>query len=1067
MQTEFRTILWRRGLSMMLFVLFSVTVAMAQVLVRGTVVDQTGESVIGASIQVKGTTQGTITDIDGKFSLGVPDKKSVIVVSFIGYATKELQVDTSKPMSIVLEEDTKVLDEVVVVGYQEVRKKDLTGSVAKADMNELLNTPVGSFDQTLGGRIAGVNVSSSEGTPGGTMNIVIRGNNSLTQDNSPLYVIDGFPVEDAAIASTINPSDIESLDILKDASATAIYGARGANGVVIITTKKGKVGKAQITYDGSVTMHHVTRTIPMMDAYEFVKLQAETYPASIANSTGGYLMEYQGKQWTLDDYRDIFQYDWQDEILRTALQHNHNIRLTGGTEGVRYNASVSYYNQDGILLNSGYERFQARANTVIKRDKLDISLTTNYSRSIQTGSTPSETSYSGMNNLFYSVWGYRPVTYPNKSMESLLNDVMDEAIDSSNDYRFNPIRSLKEEYRKYYINNLQLNGYVSYEFIKGLKLKVSGGYTYDARKNDQFNNSNTRYGGPTSTDKVNAQIIRNERLTWLNENTLTYQTNIKKKHFFNSLVGITFQNSDYEYYSLKSTHIPNESLGMAGMADGTLSSSSSLKSSWSMMSFLASVKYDYKSKYYATASFRADGSSKFSKKHRYGYFPSGSLAWNFMEEEFMAPIKKVVGAGKLRVSWGLTGNNRIGEYDYYALLQMLKEKQGDYISNGSIPSGVYPFDNDMSSVGMVPVSLPNEDLKWETTEQWNVGLDLSFFNERLNFTADVYRKTTRDLLLEASLPLVSGYYSATKNIGKVRNDGLELSLSTVNVQTKDFTWTSDFNIAFNKNEVLELAENQLSLTTAARFDQNYNSQPSYIAKVGLPMGMMYGYIYEGTYKYDDFVKSGNSYTLKDNVPYFSSEANTQPGMPKYKDVNGDGIIDTNDRTIIGRGLPIHTGGFTNSFTYKGFDLSVFFQWSYGNDIMNANRLFFENAGGKKDLNQFASYANRWTPENPESDIPAATKSASNNVISSRIIEDGSYLRLKTVTLGYTFPKALIAKAKLSNARVYVAAQNLWTWTSYSGYDPEVSVRNSALTPGLDFSSYPRAFTLSFGVNLGF
>ena len=1052
---------------MMLFVLFSVTVAMAQVLVRGTVVDQTGESVIGASIQVKGTTQGTITDIDGKFSLGVPDKKSVIVVSFIGYATKELQVDTSKPMSIVLEEDTKVLDEVVVVGYQEVRKKDLTGSVAKADMNELLNTPVGSFDQTLGGRIAGVNVSSSEGTPGGTMNIVIRGNNSLTQDNSPLYVIDGFPVEDAAIASTINPSDIESLDILKDASATAIYGARGANGVVIITTKKGKVGKAQITYDGSVTMHHVTRTIPMMDAYEFVKLQAETYPASIANSTGGYLMEYQGKQWILDDYRGIFQYDWQDEILRTALQHNHNIRLTGGTEGVRYNASVSYYNQDGILLNSGYERFQARANTVIKRDKLDISLTTNYSRSIQTGSTPSETSYSGMNNLFYSVWGYRPVTYPNKSMESLLNDVMDEAIDSSNDYRFNPIRSLKEEYRKYYINNLQLNGYVSYEFIKGLKLKVSGGYTYDARKNDQFNNSNTRYGGPTSTDKVNAQIIRNERLTWLNENTLTYQTNIKKKHFFNSLVGITFQNSDYEYYSLKSTHIPNESLGMAGMADGTLSSSSSLKSSWSMMSYLARLNYNYKSKYYATASFRADGSSKFSKKHRYGYFPSGSLAWNFMEEEFMAPIKKVVGAGKLRVSWGLTGNNRIGEYDYYALLQMLKEKQGDYISNGSIPSGVYPFDNDMSSVGMVPVSLPNEDLKWETTEQWNVGLDLSFFNERLNFTADVYRKTTRDLLLEASLPLVSGYYSATKNIGKVRNDGLELSLSTVNVQTKDFTWTSDFNIAFNKNEVLELAENQLSLTTAARFDQNYNSQPSYIAKVGLPMGMMYGYIYEGTYKYDDFVKSGNSYTLKDNVPYFSSEANTQPGMPKYKDVNGDGIIDTNDRTIIGRGLPIHTGGFTNSFTYKGFDLSVFFQWSYGNDIMNANRLFFENAGGKKDLNQFASYANRWTPENPESDIPAATKSASNNVISSRIIEDGSYLRLKTVTLGYTFPKALIAKAKLSNARVYVAAQNLWTWTSYSGYDPEVSVRNSALTPGLDFSSYPRAFTLSFGVNLGF
>ncbi len=1068
MQTEFRTILWRRGLSMMLFVLFSVTVAMAQVLVRGTVVDQTGESVIGASIQVKGTTQGTITDVDGKFSLGVPDKKSVIVVSFIGYATKELQVDTSKPMSIVLQEDTKVLDEVVVVGYQEVKKKDLTGSVAKADMKELLNTPVGSFDQTLGGRIAGVNVSSSEGTPGGTMNIVIRGNNSLTQDNSPLYVIDGFPVEDAAIASTINPSDIESLDILKDASATAIYGARGANGVVIITTKKGKIGKAQITYDGSVTMQNVTRKIPMMDAYEFVKLQTEMYPQAAANSSGGYLMEYNGKQWTLEDYRNIFQYDWQDEIMRTAWQQNHNVRINGGTEGVRYNASLSYYDQDGILLNSGYERFQGRLNTAVRRDKLDISLTANYSRSVQTGSTPSETSYSGMNNLFFSVWGYRPITYPNKSMESLLNDVMDDAIDSTNDYRFNPIRSLKEEYRKYYINNLQLNGYVAYDILKGLKLKISGGYTYDARKNDQFNNSNTRYGGPTSTDKVNAQIIRNERLTWLNENTLTYQTNIKNKHFFNALAGVTFQNSDYEYYMLKSTHIPNESLGMAGLADGTLAASSSLKSSWSMMSYLARLNYNYKSKYYATASFRADGSSKFSKKNRYGYFPSGSLAWNFMEEDFMQPLSKVLNSGKLRVSWGLTGNNRIGEYDYYALLEVLKSRTGDYISNGSVPSGAYPFDNDNTNVGVVPTSLANSDLKWETTEQWNVGLDLSFFKERLNITADIYRKTTRDLLLDASIPLSSGFYSATKNIGKVRNDGLELSLSTVNVQTKDFTWTTDFNISFNRNKVLELAENQLSLLTAATFDQNYNSQPSYIAMVGMPMGMMYGYLYEGTYKYDDFIQSGNSYTLKPGVPYFSTEANTQPGMPKYKDLNGDGIIDSNDRTIIGRGLPIHTGGFTNSFTYKGFDLSVFFQWSYGNDILNANRLFFESSNNmQRELNQYASYADRWTPENPDSDIPAATQSSSNRVFSSRVIEDGSFLRLKTVTLGYTFPKTMIAKAHLSNVRLYLAAQNLWTWTNYSGYDPEVSVRNSALTPGLDFSSYPRAYTISFGVNLGF
>jgi len=567
---------------------------------------------------------------------------------------------------------------------------------------------------------------------------------------------------------------------------------------------------------------------------------------------------------------------------------------------------------------------------------------------------------------------------------------------------------------------------------------------------------------------VNAQVTRQERLTWLNENTLTYQTNIKKKHFLNVLGGITFQNSDYEIYSFRTTHIPNESLGMAGMSEGQAGTTTSAKSSWAMLSYLGRVTYNYMSKYYATVSFRADGSSKFNKDNRYGYFPSGSLAWSFSEEEFMKPLKSVLSSGKVRLSWGLTGNNRIGEYDYYALLAVLKSRVGSYTSTNSLPSGVYPFDNDATNAGVVPTSLPNKDLKWETTEQWNAGLDLGFFDERIGITMDIYRKTTRDLLLDASLPFSSGYYSATKNIGKVRNDGLELSLNTVNFQTRAFKWTTNFNISFNKNKVLALSENQTALLTAAQFDQNYNGQSSYIAKVGLPMGLMYGYVYEGTYKYDDFNKSGNSYSLKPGVPHYSTETNTQPGMPKYADLNGDGVVDSNDRTIIGRGLPIHTGGFTNNFEYKGIDLSVFFQWSYGNDIMNANRLFFESSNNRsRELNQFASYANRWTPENPTSDIPAATNSSSNRVISSRIIEDGSYLRLKNVTVGYTFPAKLVKKWKIDKARVYVAAQNLWTCTGYSGYDPEVSVRNSALTPGLDYSSYPRAYSISFGVSLGF
>ena len=1029
--------------------------------VTGKVIDAMGE-LPGVSVVIKGTSNGTITDLNGQFTLPNVKSSDVLVFSFIGYKTQEITVGNQKSLSVKMEEDTQTLDEVVVVGYQEVRKGDLTGSVAKANMKDLLSAPVASFDQALGGRIAGVNVSSGEGMPGSTMNITIRGNNSLTQDNTPLYIIDGFPVEDPAQAAALNPNDIESTNILKDASATAIYGSRGANGVVVITTKQGKIGKPQISYDGSFGISQVTKTLDMMSGYEFVKLQNEIEPTRTAER---YFMDYNGKQWTLDDYRNVPEADWQDAIFRTAWSHNHNVRLTGGTEGVRYNASLSYYNQDGILLETGYERLQARMNTTVKHEKLTMNLNANFSRSIQNGSSPSSSSYSGMNNLFYSVWGYRPVAYPNGSLDDLRHELIDPGTaDDANDYRFNPILDLENAYRKNYTNNLQLNGYVQYEFLPGLKLKVTGGWTYDNRHNDIFNNSKTRYGGPRSTMGVNAEVRRSERLTWLNENLLTYQKNWKNRHSLSAMLGTTLQNSDYEFYAYSTRDIPNESLGMAGMSQGTINTTDSSKSSWAMFSYFGNANYNYKSKYYATFSFRADGSSKFSKKNRYGYFPSASLAWSFTEESFMKQYKKWLSSGKLRLSWGLTGNNRIGEYDRYALLDMIRSHR----ETANIPNTVYPFDNVIESVGVAPISLPNEDLKWETTEQWNLGLDLGFFNERIGFTMDIYRKTTRDLLLNATLPYTSGYVTAMKNIGKVRNQGIELTLNTVNIDKKDFKWSTNFNIAFNKNEVLELTEGQTALLSTAQFDQNYNSQPNYIAKVGYPMGMMYGYIYEGTYKYDDFDKSGNTYTLKGDVPHYSSEANTQPGMPKYKDLNGDGIINGDDRTMIGRGTPIHTGGFTNNFEYKGFDLNIFFQWSYGNDVINANRLFFESGFQKKrELNQFASYANRWTPENPNSDIPAATNSASNLVISSRIVEDASFLRLKSVTLGYNIPQTFLSKYKISNARVYVAAQNLWTWTGYSGYDPEVSIRDSALTPGLDYSSYPRALNISFGINLGF
>ena len=1048
--------------------------------ITGTVMDKTGETLPGVTVTVKGQTAGTNTDFNGNFSISVNSAAQTLVFSYLGYEKQEINLNTqnrSKPMTVVMSEISNMLDEVFVIGYQDIRRRDLTGSVGKANLDDMLKAPVASFDQALAGRVAGVNVSSGEGMPGGKMNIVIRGNSSLTQDNSPLYIIDGFPVEDATVASSINPNDIESIDIMKDASATAIYGSRGANGVVIITTKKGTAGALRISYDGSFGVHRITRKIPMMDAYEFIKLQTEIWSASELISDYGYFATVNAgdpseKTWGLEDYRNIDQYDWQDLVFRDAAQQNHSVSLTGGTQDLRYNASVSYFDQDGIVLRSNYNRIQGRFGANVRKNKLDINLSTNFSQATTLGSSPSQSEYSGMNNLFYSVWGYRPVTQPSLNLNALLNNTVDEGLNATNDYRFNPILSLNNEYRQNMTTYNQYNGYVAYEFMKGLKLKISGGYTIDSRRGENFNNSKTRYGSPVSTDKVNAVLSTSERKTWLNENILTYQTNINRVHAINSMAGMSLQESRYDFYSMRTINIPNESLGMAGMDQGLPSTTDSRIREWSMMSFFGRLNYNYKSKYYLTASFRADGSSKFAKGNRFGYFPSASLAWTFTEEEFMESIKSILWSGKLRASWGLTGNNRVGEYDTYALLNMPSgSSSSDYNKIETIIHGVYPYDDTVNHTGAVPVSLPNKDLKWETTTQTNIGLDLSFLNERVDLTVDWYRKETTDLLLLAALVPSSGYGSAMKNIGKVRNEGWEFTLNTTNIKRKNFVWSTNFNISFNKNRVLELAENQLSMLTNAYFDQNYTA-PNYIAKIGYPIGMMYGYVYEGTYKPDEFNFDGSVYTLKAGLPEFTSEkGKTQPGYPKYADVNKDGVIDSNDMTMIGCGDPLHIGGFTNNFEFHNFDLSVFFQWSYGNDVINANRLFFESSFNKKrDLNQYASYSDRFILSDPSthnSDIPVVGTAGSNMVISSRIVEDGSYLRLKTVSLGYTIDPKITKKAKIDKARFYVSGQNLFTLTNYSGYDPEVSIRNTALTPGLDFSAYPRSMSFNMGVNLNF
>ncbi|MDR1811136.1 MAG: SusC/RagA family TonB-linked outer membrane protein, partial [Prevotella sp.] len=704
-----------------------------QTTITGTVFDKSGETLPGVTVSVKGqAAAATSADIDGKFEIQVSASAKTLVFSMLGFEHTEINIDKadkSKPLTVVMNEESKSLNEVVVIGYQDVRKRDLTVAAGQANVTDMLKAPVASFDQALAGRIAGVNVSSSEGMPGSTMNIVIRGNSSITQANSPLYIIDGFPVEDASAASSINPNDIESIDILKDASGTAIYGSRGTNGVVIITTKKGKVGDLRISYDNNFGVQRVTHKIPMMNAYEFVKLQSEIWTAADMAANSGYFATIDGKTWTLNDYRNIEQYDWQDLIFRDAMQQSHNVSLTGGTSGLRYNASVSYYDQDGVLLASNYNRIQGRFGATVRKNKLNVNISANYSQAATLGSSPSQSQYSGMNNLFYSVWGYRPVTQPSIGLQTLLDNTVDESIDQTNDYRFNPILSLKNEYRKNANTYSQYNGFAEYEFMKGLKLKVSGGYTVNSIRGETFNNSKTRYGSPVTTDKVNAQLTTSERKTWLNENVATYQKNINNIHAVSAMAGMSLQESAYAYYSMRTINIPYESLGMAGMSQGTPSTVSSLASDWSMMSYFTRVNYNYKSKYYATASFRADGSSKFAKGNRFGYFPSLSGAWTFSEENFMKPVKNILESGKLRISWGETGNNRVGEYDTYALLDVRQgSSSSDYNNISTIIHGVYPYGGNVANAGTIPTSLPNKSLKWESTAQTNVGLDLSLLN---------------------------------------------------------------------------------------------------------------------------------------------------------------------------------------------------------------------------------------------------------------------------------------------------------------------------------------------------
>lgn len=1056
-----------------LVMLFCVTDMFAQgITVTGRVIDETGEPLIAVTVFEDGnTSNGTMTDIDGNYSLNVSSAKATIVYSCLGFAEIKETVGLRKVINVTLSEEKLSIDaaEVVSVGYGSVTRRDLTGSVSKVDMGEILKAPVTNFDQALTGKVAGVVVTTSDGALGSEANITIRGNNSLTQSSAPLYIIDGFPTE-SSMATALNSADIESIDILKDASATAIYGARGANGVIVITTKQGVEGKPKVNFSSSWTVSHIANKADLMNGYEFVQLQNEIY--SLSGNTNAYLKpsdEHSASGITtykLEDYLDESHWnDWQDNIYRTSISQNYNVSISGGSKeaGNRYNISMSVVDQNGIIVKSNFQRYQGKVNFQQKLGKkVTFDFMANYSRAITNGVTPTnaQQSSSATGWLIYSVWGYRPVKP--KAQWGVSGDMVDEMIDadvaSSNDYRFNPAMTVRNEYRKTIVDYLNASGGLTWDIIDDLKLKITGGYTLNKRRREEFNGTQTYtgYEGSPSGKGINGGIYWNDKVSWVNDNTLTYTKRFNRKHNFTFLAGFTLSGEKFDYKGTYATQMTTEALGLNGLHTGSYQTVTPWQYDWTMMSGFFRVNYNFKYKYYVTASFRADGSSKFPKNNRWGYFPSAGLSWNINREDWLKD-KSWISNAKLRASWGLTGNNRTSTpYDFYSQIATLPGNPDsyDYVFDGNIVSGYYPS------------NMSNDNLKWETTEQYNVGLDFSVFDSRIKLTADWYLKNTRDLLLQATIPASSGYTSAMLNVGSMQNMGYEVTLDLVPVQKKNFTWNMNFNIAINRNKVTALTNDQYSLLRSVSWDQRFNAQYPYITQVGKPSGMMYGFIYEGTYKPEEF-NGGTS--LKDGIAYMTSvgQDKVRPGDPKYRDINKDGLIDDNDRTVIGCGQPLHTGGFGNTFNFYGFDLNIFFSWSYGNDVINANRLYFEN-GSITNTNQLKTYVNRWTPENPTSNIPrVGADIASMFVYSSRVVEDASFLRLRNVTLGYTLPRNVLRKMHFDTMRFYVSAENLWTLTNYSGPDPEVSTRNSVLTPGFDWSAYPRAMGVTAGLSFTF
>lgn len=1061
--------------SCLVLMFLSISMVAQKVPVSGTVSDQTGP-VIGASVIEKGTTNGTMTDNDGHFTLTV-SKGAVIEISSIGYKTQEITVGAQTNFTVTLSEDNEFLDEVVVVGYGSMKKSDLAGASVSMKESDLKGSIISSLDQSLQGRAAGVTAVTTSGAPGSSSSIRVRGQATINANAEPLYVIDGvivqgggntgadFGLGDAlgngkvstiSPLSTINPADIVSMEILKDASATAIYGAQGANGVVLITTKHGKSGEAKFSYDGMVAMSRQAVRLNMMNLREYAQYYNEMIEEGDIDETNPYYAtpSLLGKGT-----------NWQDEIFRTAWQHQHQLSAQGGSDKVQYYVSGSYMDQQGTIIGSNFNRFSVRTNLDAQLKKW-LKLGVNATYAITNDNLKLADSNQGL--IYYSLTTIPDI--PVYDVNGNYSSTIREGYTSPNPVALAMMDEILLKRKK-----LSGNIYAELTPIKHITWRTELGFDMGESDANRYKPMIDLGGWVRSQNSISYQ--KNSNYFWQLKNYLTY-ANQWGKHSVTAMVGQECWESRWNYLSGSNTDLPSDEVHNVALATGTPSISSGFGSS-SMASFFTRETYNYGDRYLGTYTYRYDGSSNFGPKNRWAGFHSVALAWRFSNEKFFEPVKKVIDNGKLRLGWGQTGNSSIGSYAWGAAITRMPSALG---------------------MGFRPSNIPNTSIRWESQEQYNVGLDLGFFNGRLNLTVDAYYKRSDDMLMSMQLPSYMGtqgngsskLQAPRGNYGSIENKGLEITLDAHPVQLKNFSWDSNFQISFNKNKLLSLSDTE----NATLVGYGQFGDVVCVSEIGKPLYNFYGYKVEGVYKDLDDIQNSAKPAKYPSDGVFSRGNTVWVGDIKYKDVDENGIIDERDRTDLGSPLPKFTFGWTNTFRYKNLDLSIFLNGSYGNKVMNYNSLTLThmNSTWTNQLQSVVSKRARLEPidptivyadgskwfdhidnvrvKNPGTKIPhtSINDPNDNDRISDRYVEDGSFLRIKNITLGYTFPKALLNKAKIENLRVYVNIQNLYTFTKYTGYDPEVGAStqdSSGLTYGLDNGRYPSPAMYSFGLNITF